>query len=258
MKNTFQFLGATILAAALFGATGAVAQSQNTTSSGSSVSVSTVNGESVVTFNGKEIYKGPTSGAVSSRSSSVNGVEYSAVYDGDKLLWESSPGGAQQIGPAAATGGVGATQNQFTQQQQAMERMMEMQRRFMQAHGGGSFGSNFSAPLGGPILLGGSPSSSGSSSYSFGGGSSGGPGGKISGAQTGPATINLNAKAGISIKMVNGSTVVVYNGQEMSVGPTRGKITAKSKSLEDKDYAAMFDDDRVVWENVPGAAMHLK
>jgi hypothetical protein len=217
-----------------------------------------VNGESVVTLNGKEVHKGPTSGAVSSRSSNVNGVEYSAVYDGDKLLWESSPGGAQQIGLAAATGGAGAAQNQIAQQQQALERMKEMQRQFMQAHGGGSFSNNFTLPVGGIFTQGGSPGFSGSSSHSFGGGSSGGSGGKISNTQTGPTTINLNAKAGISIKTVNGSTVVVYNGLEVSVGPTRGKVSAKSKSFEDKDYAAAFEDDRVVWENVPGAANHLK
>lgn len=247
-----------MLAAALFGATGVVARSQNTNSSGSGVSVRTVNGESVVTLNGKEIYKGPTSGAVSSRSRNVNGVENSAVYDGDKLLWESSPGGAQQIGPAAATNGASSAQTQFEQLQQAMERMMEMQRQLMQAHGGGSFGSNFSPPGGGTLLLGGSPSSSSSSSYSFGGGSSGGPGGKMSGIQAGPAAIHPNAQAGISIKTVNGSTVVVYNGQEVSVGPTHGKVSAKLESFDDKDYAVAFEDDRVVWENVPGAAAHLK
>ncbi len=66
------------------------------------------------------------------------------------------------------------------------------------------------------------------------------------------------AKARIGIKTINGSTIVVYNGQEVSVGPARGTISAKSKSFDDKHYAAVFDDDRVVWENVPGAAARLK
>jgi hypothetical protein len=208
MKSTFPFLRATFLAAALLGVSGAVAQSQHTTSSGSSVSVSTVNGQSVVTLNGKEIYKGPASGAVSSRSRKVNGVEYSVVYDGDKLLWESSPGAAQQIGSAAATGG--------------------------------------------------SPGVSGSSGYSFSSGSSGSSGGKASGTQPAPGLANPNAHSGVSIKTVNGSSVVVYNGQEVFSGPTRGKVSAKSKSVNGKDYAAAFDDDGVVWENVPGAAAQLK
>lgn len=57
-------------------------------SGGAGLSVSTVNGQSVVALNGREIYRGPTTGAVSSRSSNVNGIERTAIYDGDKLLWD--------------------------------------------------------------------------------------------------------------------------------------------------------------------------
>ena len=64
--------------------------------------------------------------------------------------------------------------------------------------------------------------------------------------------------AGITIKTVNGRTVIVYQGQEFSVGPTRGKLSAKTKSADGEDYAATFEGDRVIWENVPGAAKQVK
>ena len=64
------------------------------------MSVSTVNGQSVVTLNGKEIYRGPTTGQVSSRSSNVYGVEVRktegrcgmvalTLLPGEKIDWKA-------------------------------------------------------------------------------------------------------------------------------------------------------------------------
>lgn len=62
----------------------------------------------------------------------------------------------------------------------------------------------------------------------------------------------------IGIKAVNGNTIVVYHGQERFVGSTLRAVFAKSANVNGKEYDAAFDDGRIIWENVPGAAEQLK
>lgn len=57
---------------------------------------------------------------------------------------------------------------------------------------------------------------------------------------------------------VNGGTVVRYGNLEVPVGPTRGLVTTRSILLGGREYAAAFDDDRVIWESSPGAAQKLR
>ncbi len=248
----------------------------------SDISVSTVNGQSVVSLSGKEIYRGPATGAVSSRSQNINGVEYSAVFDGDKVLWENVPGAARQLPsqPSGISGG-GMDLSQFSQQhRQAFERMVEAQRQFMQGHGGMGFSTNFSTSGGGAQGMSGGrafSSGGGGARGSSGGASSGGSsgqsfgstGGKSSGNGSGfgspmlpgpafPVTVPQNSESGISTKTVNGSTVIVYQGREFSVGPTRGSLSVKTKNIQGQDFAAAFEGTRVIWENVPGAAQRVK
>jgi hypothetical protein len=59
--------------------------------------VRNVNGQTTVTYKGEEVFSGQTTGAVSGRSSSVNGTEYAAAFDGDKVLWENVSGAAEQL-----------------------------------------------------------------------------------------------------------------------------------------------------------------
>ena len=66
------------------------------------------------------------------------------------------------------------------------------------------------------------------------------------------------SEPGIHIKNVDGSTVIVYRGQEFSVGPTKGDLSGKTKRIQGQDYAAVFEGNRVVWENTPGAARRVK
>lgn len=61
------------------------------------LSVMTENGFSTVQFNGKKVWSGKTTGKVAGKSSSVNGKEYAAVFDGNKLLWESEKGAAGKV-----------------------------------------------------------------------------------------------------------------------------------------------------------------
>lgn len=78
------------------------------------------------------------------------------------------------------------------------------------------------------------------------------------GGAAGFGSVNPTGAALLSTKSVNGNTVIVYRGREFPVGPTRGFVTTKATSIQGKDYAAAFDGDRVIWENVPGAAQQLK
>jgi hypothetical protein len=66
------------------------------------------------------------------------------------------------------------------------------------------------------------------------------------------------AAAGISVSTANGKTTIVYQGKEVWTGKTTGKATGRSKSVDGTQYAAAFDGDKVLWENVPGAAKKVK
>lgn len=66
------------------------------------------------------------------------------------------------------------------------------------------------------------------------------------------------SQTSISVSTNNGQTTVTYNGKEVFSGPTKGKVTSRAASRNGKDYAAAWDDDKVIWENVKGAAEMLK
>jgi RNA polymerase sigma factor (sigma-70 family) len=62
----------------------------------------------------------------------------------------------------------------------------------------------------------------------------------------------------ISTKTVDGATVIVYHDREFPVGKVRGLVTTKVASIQGNEYAAAFDGDHVIWENVPGAAQQCR
>ncbi len=66
------------------------------------------------------------------------------------------------------------------------------------------------------------------------------------------------ASAGINVSTSNGRTTIAYQGKEVWSGKTTGKVTGKAKSVDGVDYAAAFDGDKVIWQNVAGASRHLK
>lgn len=57
---------------------------------------------------------------------------------------------------------------------------------------------------------------------------------------------------------VNGLTTLRYGNLEIPLGTTRGPVTTRAVQLQGREYAAAFDGDRVLWENVPGAAQRLR
>lgn len=61
------------------------------------IAVSTVNGQTTVTYNGKKVWTGQTTGQVSGKASSINGKEYAAAFEGSKVLWESEKGAADKV-----------------------------------------------------------------------------------------------------------------------------------------------------------------
>lgn len=61
----------------------------------------------------------------------------------------------------------------------------------------------------------------------------------------------------ISVNNNNGKTSVIYNGKEVWSGQTSGKVTAKCVSDNGTEYAAAFDGDKVIWENVKDAAKYV-
>lgn len=69
---------------------------------------------------------------------------------------------------------------------------------------------------------------------------------------------SASASSGISVRTVNGQTTVTYKGEEVFSGQTSGMVKASSSSVNGAEYAAAFDGDKVIWENVAGAAGHIK
>jgi membrane-associated protease RseP (regulator of RpoE activity) len=67
----------------------------------------------------------------------------------------------------------------------------------------------------------------------------------------------VSSDTGISSLTKNGQTTVTYKGKQVFSGPTTGAISTQSVIENDKEWAAVFDGKKVLWENVPGAARHL-
>jgi hypothetical protein len=148
-----------------------------------------------VTWQGQEVFSGPTTGPVTALAINTNGTPRAAAFDGDKVLWESAPGAAALVKPAA-----GALTNR-------PGRWPKL-----------------------PALTGGSP----------------------------PLPPPGTGGSSLLVTTTNGVTVVRYKGQTVFQGPTQGGVTARSKSVNGEEWAAAFDGDQVLWENIAGAANKLK
>ena len=147
--------------------------------SSSSVSVSNVNGQATVTVDGKQVWSGKVTGKPSTKSASVNGTQYIAVFDDGKVVWESAPGAANRVG----------------------------------------------APAGVPPV---------------------------------PGVVHQNASANVSVSNINGETTVTVDGKQVWSGKVNRGATAKSSKINGMVFIAVFDGDTVLWENVPGAAGHVR
>ncbi len=66
------------------------------------------------------------------------------------------------------------------------------------------------------------------------------------------------AAAGISVSTANGKTTVTYRNKEVWSGKTTARVTGRSKVVNGTEYVAAFDGEKVIWENIPGAAKKVK
>ena len=66
------------------------------------------------------------------------------------------------------------------------------------------------------------------------------------------------AAAGISVSTQNGVSTITYQGKQVWSGKTTGQVLGRSKMVGDVSYAAAFDGNKVIWENVPGAGAKVK
>lgn len=66
-----------------------------------SVLVVNVNGQTTVTWRGREVYSGPVRGAVRGLTAGTDREEFAAAFTGDTVLWENVPGAAEKVKSAA-------------------------------------------------------------------------------------------------------------------------------------------------------------
>ncbi|MBP7950149.1 MAG: hypothetical protein KA004_10865 [Verrucomicrobiales bacterium] len=64
---------------------------------GKGISTVTTNGQTTVQMDGKTVWQGKTTGKVSARMVTENGVRYAAAFDGGRLLWENVKGAGAKV-----------------------------------------------------------------------------------------------------------------------------------------------------------------
>ena len=81
------------------------------------------------------------------------------------------------------------------------------------------------------------------------------------------AKANQNAaKANLSTSVINGKGTITYNGKKVWQGAVTKDLKAFSKATstaengpqENTEYAAVWDGNKLVWENAPGAGAALE
>ena len=144
--------------------------------------IHSTNGTAQVVYRGKKVFSGTTSGQVLARRMNANGTDYAAVWDDQKVLWQSGPGVADLLGAK--------------------------------------------------------------------------PAGLASGSASPPIRFRSPA-ARLRTTTVGGNTAVFFNDREVFSGPTRSVVTTKSLVVGTAAYAAAWDGNKLLWENVSGAAAQL-
>lgn len=66
------------------------------------------------------------------------------------------------------------------------------------------------------------------------------------------------AGAGLIVSFDAGKSTVTYQGRKVFEGPTKQKAVGMVKNVNGVQYAAAFDGNRVVWENVKGASAKVR
>ena len=66
------------------------------------------------------------------------------------------------------------------------------------------------------------------------------------------------AGRGISTRIVDGITIIHWQGREVWRGTTSGFLVCKTKALDGVELAAVFDGEKIVWESQPGVAARVR
>ncbi len=64
---------------------------------GKGITTRFVKGETLVIWQTKEVWRGTTSGLVTSKSRALDGTEIAAAFADGKMIWESEPGAAERL-----------------------------------------------------------------------------------------------------------------------------------------------------------------
>ncbi len=102
MKNIFLKAGAALLALVVCSFVSLQAQNvdlikKKARTAGALVNVSKADGKTIVTYQGNEVWSGKAKGIVTAKSKVVGGTTYVAAFDGDKVIWENTPGAGKQV-----------------------------------------------------------------------------------------------------------------------------------------------------------------
>jgi membrane-associated protease RseP (regulator of RpoE activity) len=89
--------GATVFSTSIVIRSGSSSSASAGRGSSAGISARTENGSTTITYNGEQVFSGPTSGRISTQCISENGSDYAAAFDGDKVLWENKPGSAARL-----------------------------------------------------------------------------------------------------------------------------------------------------------------
>jgi hypothetical protein len=207
------------------------------------VQVMNQNGQAKVVYQGRQVWAGPVHGTASARSHSVNGKEYAAAFDGEKVLWENVPGAAKQVGAPGEPAGFSLqrtlrrNRNAVDENQRQLEEVLkDMDKDVDEAT---------------PAKPGTLPRSGGNSGGKAGGTTS--TRSTATGSGTGDSLAMTVGTEG-TITRTNGVTVLTWKGKTIPLGRTTGPLSFKSSNLNGTATVTLLEGNRILWQSNPKPA----
>lgn len=231
-----------------------------------SVQVDVKNGKGTIRLNGEEVWNGSVEGNLTSRSTTVNGEQYAAAFDGDTVLWESSPGAAERVKGGLDTQAM--IDQAMREHEKAFRRMEEHARSLGGSHASGGSGH---VGLGDGAEAKADKAESGEDAPKrmkrqaqstqrvvTGEKAKKGAGGQAKEARKGGAT--ARSESGIHVEIKNGKGKATYRGETVWSGEVDGDqpVRGLSRNHNGEADAAVLAGDEVLWESSPGAAERLR
>lgn len=194
--------------------------------------VLTENGKAKVLYQGRQVWAGPVQGTASARSRSVNGKDYAAAFDGDKVLWENVPGAARQVGSPAEPSGFSMqrtlrrNRNAVDENQRQLEETLkELDKETPEADP-----AKPASPRRGAGPTGGSSLSRGRTTSSA-------------------PTFNMTLDGDTTVTRTNGLTTLKWKGKVIPLGRTTGPLSFKTSAVNGTEIATLLEGNRVLWQS---------